>query len=172
MDKPKCARCGRRIRLCNKSGLCRHHYDLSLRERTEARNRQLMDDMRNGVGLDELCAWYGITRKTIDHIVSEQSPKRPRPVANVLISAPVMRRAADLVKARPEQLRLTWRDREMVRTRMACMLVMHERGMSIAAISRSLARDHSTICYGLRVAARYERSEPDFARMVEQVRAA
>ena len=121
-----------------------------------------MDDMRNGVGLTNYVYGTGSPANHRPHRFGT-IPKRPRPVANVPISALVMRRAADLRKrdraimshlARPEWCALG----------MACMLVMHERGMSIAAISAASPGIILTICYGSGGGVRYERSERRISR--------
>lgn len=157
-------------RVCTRCRAERNALKRAARERIKAEICALLDEKRSH---GEIAQITGASINTVRKISAEYIPAHKR----ALLSDPfypsrALETAARVAGAKVSQLRLGWRQRELARARFAYMLAMHERGMAVSAIGRSLNRDHSTVIYGVDQAKYLVTRDTAFREIFEQVRAA
>lgn len=81
-------------------------------------------------------------------------------------------RASELTRIPVAELLGARRHTDIVWTRWAIMAVAREAGTSLASIGRALrGMDHTSVIHGIRRAAEVAKQDPDFAKLLELLRA-
>ena len=153
--------------------MCNRSRENAARRRVgiAVRNAEMIRREESGESRASLAAAFEMSVQNVSRILCENiKPK----VFEFGFPSRVLKAAADVAGASVPQLISDWkRPRAVVEARYAAMSVLRGRGMSLSHIGRILGgRDHSTVRVGLERAAHLTASSPQFAEVLERVRAA
>ena len=136
------------------------------------RDDQVRAYVMSGKSIDDAARHFGISRKmAIKATGSLDMIRRSALIRDPLYAQRALKIAAMEAGARVDQLKQDWRDKPLVYARWAYMTAMHRKGASLGRIGRILGRDHTTVHYGIKQAARLM-DKPEFAALVAKVEAA
>lgn len=164
----------------SKSFGCMKGCKICSEKRAEVRRKKAQEDRERlgdlmaqargeGLSTKQIADRFGVSIVTVQRYAPGDTPEITR---DPLYHERAIKRAAEIVCSRPDELTGCVRHPRLVRARWAVMLAMRNRGASLARIGRRLGRDHTTVLYGIRKAQHELSRSNTFSKMFQQVDAA
>ncbi len=158
-----------------KTTRCRICAARQAQERKQAHEKRAAAIVRlhiDGMSRVEIAGALSVSHSIVCKAIQRYAPAAPQLARDPLYSQRALQVAAREAGANVEQLRSNWRyPRSIIHARWAFMAAMRRRGASLPRIGKLLARDHSTISYGL-ARAQALRGNEEFEALLARVDAA